>query len=431
MHKQKLKPSDIIFLHGVRHKSYLKRKFKDVSTTATTTFIEEYLRHTSIYESPTSFWKWSSYATVSAILRDHCYLRQGDSSLYPNIYILLLAESGGHRKGRPVELSETLVNKINNTKVISGRASVQAILDELARAETDKVTGKILKVGSAIFYAPELAAGIVSDPEALKILTDIYDYKANPYKSRLRTGPCFNLERIVFSMFGASNEDMLRDLFDSAAVKGGLLARTFLVVPNEFRPSNSLLDIDPQERKDSLNKVLTELIKISELKGEFIFTQEAKDEYKSWYGDFRQSYAARKEASGVVGRIHTSIIKLAMVLAANDVQMEIRKEHIERSIDECLSLIPNYSIFTMSHGKSELSQAGGLVITILFNARGHMLPRKTIIRDHWQDGLDADTLEKIIVTLQTGGWIEQEQRKDGMYVKLTDSTVSRLNGAHK
>ena len=97
------------------------------------TFISSYLEHTKIYESPGSFWRWSAYASIAALLRDNCYLKQGDRLLFANIYVLFLAESGT-RKGPPIDLSETLLSKLAITKIISGRASVQAILDELSRA---------------------------------------------------------------------------------------------------------------------------------------------------------------------------------------------------------------------------------------------------------------------------------------------------------
>lgn len=389
------------------------------------TFTQSFLRHTSIYESPISFWKWSAYATIAAVLKDKCYLRQGDGYLFSNIYVLFLAESSGHRKGRPVDLSESLVFKLQATKIISGRASIQAVLDELARAETDEKTGKVIKSGSAIFYAPELSAGIVADPEALKILTDIYDYKSNPYKSRLRTGPCFNLERIVFSMLAASNEDMIKDFFNTTAVKGGMLARTFLILPNEFRPSNSLMRVDPEERKQSFALVLEALKKVNALHGEFKLEENAVDEYENWYGSFRQSYEKRKEASGIVGRIHTGIIKLSMILAANDLTLCIQKRHVEQAIDECLGLIPNYSVFTMAHGKSEISQAGGMLITDLLSAENHMLSRKQVLRSHWQD-FDGDLLDRLVGTLETAGMLRQHQMKEGVFYQLTQTCIDMM-----
>jgi hypothetical protein len=386
------------------------------------TFVSTYLKHTEIYESPTSFWKWSAYATIAAILRDNCYFPQGDSRLYPNIYVMFLAESSGHRKGRPVDLSQTLSCRINNTKIISGRTSVQAILDELARAETDRKTGKVAKVGSAIFFASELAAGIVADPAALEILTDIYDYKPNPYKNMLRTGPKFNLDKIVFTMLVASNEDMIKGFFNTVAIKGGMLARTFLVTPNEFRKPNDLMDLDTEERKSSLARVTDQLFQVAKLEGSFTIDFDAKLEYRKWYNPFREQYATKKESSGIVGRVHSHVIKVAMLKAANELRYNINKEDIEESIIECLNLMPNYSIFTMSNGRSEQGQAGGQVIVELMNSPSYTISRKDLLRKIWMN-VDSDTLDKIMVTLEQAGMVQQIQCRDGLYFKLTQQCL--------
>lgn len=383
------------------------------------------MKHTEIYESPGSFWKWGAYASIAALLRDSCYLKQGDRLLFPNVYVLFLADSG-FRKGPPVDLSETMLAKVNVTKIISGRSSVQAILDELSRAETDKKTGKIIKAGSAIFYAAEMAAGIVADPEALKILTDIYDYKTNPYKSRLRTGPCFNLDRIVFSMLAASNEAMLKGLFGVAEIQGGFLARIFLVTPNEQRPPNSLMRLDPVERKESLSKVFSHFLEIAKLTGEFTIEEDAIIEYEQWYNSFKLDYQKKKETSGIVGRIHTSVIKLALLLAANNCRLQVTKADMELAINECLALLPNYSVFTMSNGRTEQSQAGGLIVTELLAAKNYMLSRKEILRKHWQI-VDAETFDKIVVTLEQAGMVVSIMGQDRqIWLKLTPLALDMM-----
>lgn len=391
-------------------------------------FITDYLKHTNIYESPSSFWKWSAYATISAIIRDKCFLKNGDSFLFPNLYTLIVAESSGHRKNRPIELSESLVLKIGGVKTISGRASVHAIMDEIARTETDKTTGKVIKSSSAIFYAPELSAGIVGDPEGMRILTDIYDFKMNTYKSRLRTGPCFNLERIVFSMFSGSNEDMLRGLFDIAVIKGGFLARTLLITPNEFRKSNSLLTVDHGILKESNKQMVSSLGACNEMHGEMVLEEDAISEYEGWYDPFRQSYKDKKESSGIIGRIHTHVLKIAMVIAVNELTLRITRAHIELAIAECLSLLPNYSIFTMSHSKSDITQAGGLIINDLLCATKYTMARKELIRKNWTNGLDNDMLDKVVGTLESAGMITQIQCKDGLYFQLTEAALKMLRG---
>lgn len=397
------------------------------------TFLDSFLEHTSIYESPTSFWKWSAYATISALLNERCYIKMGDKMLFPNLYILLLAESGKHRKGHPVDFSETLVHTVApQLKIISGRTSVEAILDELARSETDEHTGKVKKSGAGVFFAPELAASIVSDSKGIGILTDIYDYRPNPYKNRLRTGPCFNLERVIFSMFSATNEEMIKGLFDESVVKGGFLARNMLIVPDGFREPDSLLRIDYEKLAKSKTDVVSKLSQLVQIKGEMKLMDDAINEYDGWYKPFKKSNEKKKESSGVVGRIHTHVLKLAMTLAANEYTPCIKKDHVEAAINECLALLPNYSIFTMSHGKSEISQLGGLLITELIGAPDHMRSRKELIRKYWMEGLDAETLDKLVITLESAGMITQiVSSNEGMFLRLTKQCLEMIQGEEK
>ena len=116
-----------------------------------------------------------------------------------------------------------------------------------------------------------------------------------------------------------------------------------------------------------------------------------------------------------------------MLLAADKLTLTITKECIEEAINTCLSLIPNYSIFTMSNGKSEISQAGGTVITELLGAKNHCLSRKELLRKYWQT-IDSDLLEKLIVTLESAGMVQQVQTKEGLFVQLTQQCLNMLQG---
>lgn len=394
-------------------------------------FVDAYINHTRIYETPLSFWKWSAYSTISSILKERCYLREGDGVLYANLYVLFVAESSGHRKNRPVELSQAIIqserilNAVRGIKTISGRASIQAIMDELARAETDDRSGKIVAYNSATFFAPELSASLVSDPEALGILTNIYDNKLGKQQNLLRTGPNFSLENVAFSMLAASNETMLRNFLPKEAIGGGFLARTMLIMPNEFRPPNSLMRIDYDALKKSKEVVIQALLRICQLTGEFQYEESAKDEFEAWYNPFRMDYKENKEQTGFIGRIHTSIKKVAMILAANDLTMCIQKKHIEQAINECVGLRKNYSVLTMHNAKTEVGQVGGIVLTDLLNAKDHMLSRKTIIRSNWQN-FDADTLDKATIALEAANMIVTHTIKNETYFQLTQQALDMM-----
>lgn len=397
------------------------------------TFISAYLEHTKDYESPGSFWRWSSFATIAAILRDSCYRRQGDSYIYPNIYALLLADSSGHRKNRPIDMCEMLTCAVGNTKTISGSASVQALVDELAHTKTSAKSGDVKKAGAGIFIAQELSAALVEDPRAIKILTDVYDYKPMGYSIRLISRAYSKIDKLVLSMFGGSNEAMLKGFFDHSAIYGGLLARTFLIMPDEFRPSNSLWDTPEgmEARQKSFKNLVSLLRQIAALNGEFNFTDNAKKEYDDWYKPFRESYRRKPDKSGVTGRIHTSVLKVAMILAANDLSLCVHSYHIEQAIEVCTALLPNYNVFVMTSGNSSIKDAGAIVLGELLAAEGHKLSRKKIIQQYWAS-FDAETLDKLVVTLESGGLIVSTTQSNGeCWYQLTQRCLDIMCGESK
>lgn len=387
-------------------------------------FLDGYIDFTQYFESPTSFWKWSSFATVAAILRDRIYKQEKDTRVHANIYVLLLADSAVQRKDRPVDMCEKLVRAVKNTKVISGRSSIQAILDELAIGETDPKTGKLSAGGQAILIAPELSAGIVQDPQSVDILTDIYKSR-DEYSSRLRGTGKFKIKNLCLSLMSASNRDMIIGLYDNRAMGGGLLGRTMLVTPNEFRPGNSLWKMD--HTLTTFDWLVDRLREIAQLEGECIWTETARQEYDTWYIPFRASYEKKSDGSGIAGRIHASIIKLSMILgAARSLDIEISKCHVEEAIDECTALIPNYQQLIMSTGKSTLSETHAIVINEIMSSKEGYVTRKQVLQKHLFS-FDAEMLEKSLDTLQQAGMVSITPMNGDIGYKLTEKAIELLD----
>ncbi len=380
--------------------------------------MSDFLEHTKIYESPTSFWKWAAYASIAAVLRDNIFRKQGDITTYPNIYVLFLAQSGA-RKGAPISLAQNLIQKVNNTKIISGRTSIQAIIDELAHTETNSKTGKLVKGGSAILIAGELAAGIVGDSAAVGILTDIYDLKTD-FKHHLRSTGRFKIDRIVFNMLAASNADLLKEVYTQSAVSGGLLARTFVITPNEFRPPNSLLETI--DNAASLESLYEKLKKVAELVGEIQIEDKAKKIYNQWYEPFYKSLKGKGDKSGILSRLHMGVFKLSIILSANDLQSTVTSEHMEMAVEECMKLIPNYNSFMMVSGKSTVSEAGALFFEEIQKTENYCISRKVFLQKHWT-AVDSEMFDKLVLTLETGGLIQSIMNGADMFYKLTEKAL--------
>src|SRR5262245_60677200 len=91
------------------------------------------MQHSEL-ESPESFWKWSALSAISAVMKDQVWMdRGGIFKTYPNIYVMLHADSG-LKKGPPISMAKQLVTPVKNTRIITGRSSIQGILKEMGTA---------------------------------------------------------------------------------------------------------------------------------------------------------------------------------------------------------------------------------------------------------------------------------------------------------
>lgn len=358
------------------------------------------------FESPGSFWKWSAYALVASTLRSNVYYNTGSEILCPNIYVLLLADSAAFRKGGPFPLVTELVTEIRQTKLYDGRASIQAVLEKLS-IDIGGKGGIPIRGGSCLILAEELAAFFVSDPQLVTLITNIYrSRKVFSYDLR---GNAFTIKDLCVTMLAASNETNLRDVYNAQASYGGLLGRTFLIKPDKRRPANSLLDIDLT--KYDKKPLLATLRDIAKLKGNVTFTQKAKDHYNTWYDDLYENLPNYSDPAGVRGRMHTSALKLSMIIAAAHGVTEVNAHHMEVAIEETIALLPNYETYIIGTGSSPQASAGSIFLQELWAAsqNGHngKLLRRQFLMEYWNQ-ISVEDLDKLLVTLTQAGMIQEE-----------------------
>lgn len=397
-------------------------------------FITEYLDFTKDLESPGSFFIWSALSCVGAALRDNVYLQYGPKPIYPNIFVLLLAPSGIFRKGQPVQICTKLLSNVQNTKIIVGRNSIQAVIQELAMADMDKKTGIQIKGGSCLLSAEELAAFFVSDPQAMTILTDMYECRES-YPYNLKGSGKIIVNNLCVSMLAASNEELLRSVYTPQHVYGGLMGRTFFIKPDERRPPNSLLiDIneEPFNGHYDYSGLTSSLREITKIKGQFMIMPDAKQEYVKWYNKLYNSDSHDK--TGVLARIHTGVLKVAMILAAGHrYEIVIKKEDIIQAIDYCVKVVPNYEVFSMSTGKAQDSQIGAILFSELLDEKNKgSISRRLFIRNHWTE-LDQKQFDDLMEKLQTAGLIKIGGSTDigDVTISLTDLGKERLEHSKK
>lgn len=383
---------------------------------------------TKDYESPTSFWKWSAYSTVAACLRFNVFLKHKVGKVYPNTYTVLLADSARFRKGQPLEVAELLLSELHVTKTFTGTASIQGILDKLSQEVPNKHKGVTIKGGACLILASELASFFVDDPRLLPLLTNLYDYRKEfPYDLRSNS---IIIKDVCVSMLAASNEVFLREVYTGRAVYGGLLRRTILVKPDAAREPNSL--VDPTKSVDELlaasqkKELLTILDCISKMTGPMVIEDNAAKLYSDWYNELYRNYDKYGSRTGVVEGIHTLILKIAIAKTAARGSMTIDLQTITDAILEVTALKPNYEVYAMQAGGSNLAQKATIVMNNLWEAKDYKLRKQDILMKHWND-LTSEEFDQIMETFIQGGLVQATFLGSDAAYELTVAAIDKLN----
>ena len=232
------------------------------------------------------------------------------------------------RKGPPVAIAKALVEEVDNTRVISGRNTIQSIIKELSTAITKQNGGPPILDAIGFINAPEFALFMIQDPQALTVLTDLFD----PHREWVNTTKGGGQERLknpCLTMIGASNEVHFKDAVPDNALGGGFIGRTFLIHADRKANINPLTE-KPAEFLP-IKELSSYLKEVSKLKGAFEWTKNGRDQYNEWYREF--TIADYTDNTGTLDRIHDNILKVAMLLSiSRGTDLLLKEEDIFEAI---------------------------------------------------------------------------------------------------
>ncbi len=393
------------------------------------TWLEQIVKQHEELESPSSFWKWSAIAALSAVVKDQIWMDRQIYNLYPNIYVMLHAESG-LKKGPPISMAKQLVKPVNNTRIISGRSSIQGILKDLGTAYTQP-GGKVTSQSVAFICSSELSSSIVEDKVATTILTDLYDrqYNVGEWRSLLKM-ETFQLKNPTITMLTATNEAMSEDFFTKAAIQGGYFARTFIIYEKEGKVDNSL--IYPLSNPPNYTTSSDYLKEVAKLNGPFapmasltksdvfayrkikggrdIYFDTVGIIYDDWYENFKIALRSQeiKDETGTLNRFGDSVLKVAMLLSlAKGPELILREDAMLEAITECERLIGNVRKTTL--GRQGLSQSAvfkSMVIMELLNRNDHRITRAVLLKKTWMHYNSMEEFDDMMLSFDHAGMIK-------------------------
>lgn len=383
-------------------------------------WLEELLLATADSESPLRFKLWASLFAVGVATRRRISLRmKGILDLYPNLYILLIAESG-LGKQFPITMASKLLRESGVARVISGRNSIEAIIETLGKATTLE-TGTMIKNAEAGLVSGEFANILIENPSALTILTQLYDTESlETWDNTLRRGQD-KLRNVYLSLLAATNLEHFNDRVQAKDIQGGFIARTMCIYETKVSHLDSLMG---EGEAINFKQFSNRLVEISKLSGTMKMEKAAQVLYDEWYYPFYRNL--RSDKTGFIRRLRIHILKVAMCLSLIERDdLIITARHIQDAMDLCIPVMDDITTVSKQSGKSKYRSNYALIIQELIKAPEHMMRRRILLNKNLGE-FNTRELGETLETLIQGGYIESVSIDDEQGYKLTVRCIEEL-----
>jgi hypothetical protein len=287
-------------------------------------------------EVPELFSLWGGIVAVSAVLGRHCFIDQGHFTVYPNLYVVLVAGSAKCRKSTMVEIVNDLVDALDEPlNKLSQKCTPEALIGALSGSAVEGET-RIVSNSTGIAIVDELSTLIDKHSFGsglISVLTKLYDCKDFEYRTRSR-----GVEKIrnpCLSIFGGSTLHWIKECIPIVSVGGGFTARIVFIFQDK-RKQDVPWPVRTSEEIELFEDIVNDLDIIrKKLRGRFGVSKEAKDLYCKEYIRFCKNSPLFQDAnmSGYAGRRHAMVLKLAMCFSASmRNSKEIQPEDIQNAI---------------------------------------------------------------------------------------------------
>ena len=309
-------------------------------------WIDAYLEYTQKQESPEKLHFWVAVSLISAAIKRQVWMDRGYYKLYPNTFVLIVAESARVRKSVAIDIGMTLVRAaVPDLYYITGTLTPEGLVKHMNRVKvnTNEVGKARVQYDShVLIHADELAELFGYDRQRASkltiLLTKIYGSQREHMHTLASEGQIL-LRNLYPTLLAATDPRNLKVLPEEAVA--GLIGRLIFVTARDRR--HVVAWPQPGEHEQELYETLVEdLFEISQLRGEIVPTADARAFFKDWYVGRADTKIEDPRIDAFNERCHDTTLKLATIfaLAAGDTlivtldQMKRGIEYVERQIPE-------------------------------------------------------------------------------------------------
>lgn len=308
------------------------------------TFIYKYLSLCESLETAEDFDFWGAIWILSLLCNRNILINRPNLYLYPNFYIILVANSGIARKSTAISFAKNILNEINTTDkihILSSTVSSQKFNQTLSKL-SKKNSNCVIGINCSEFIT------FYKNKSLIYQLTDYYDCPNERKGYGTISNGNINIYNLFISSYTGSTPNYYIKAVNEDEICGGFTSRN-IIIPAEKGKRRIAWGTDDNSNKEviRIGKEIQRFIINS--KGVCNLSTEAIRRYTNWYNRrrlnrldlFLQSFESREQ---------DYILKLACLFAINDMTLEISEKHINLAI----KFINHYKINSHKYFKDEV-----------------------------------------------------------------------------
>lgn len=273
-------------------------------------WITGYLAYTDDSESPEEYHKWVAISAIAGAIRRKAFFNMGYFLLYPNMFIVLVGPAGRCKKSTAMRIGRRFLNEVPSLSFTTDSTTREQLIVDLTQSYKDGHS-------SMSAFSSEFATMLTSSGmDMVVFLTDIFD-SPNEWIHKTKSGGTNKIKAPYLNLIGATTPDWIAKAMPLDTVGIGLTSRIVFVYHDTPRVRPPFPELSPAQVKLS-DLLVEDLVSISQISGEYVFTGKAKQDYEEWYKARVQNPnpTGDPRLNGYYERKPMHLLKLAMIVAA-------------------------------------------------------------------------------------------------------------------
>ena len=376
--------------------------YKDIKEN---TFLHECLKAWNNSETALDFDFWGAVWIISVLVQRNFLLVRPTAPLFPNFYILFIAESGIARKSfavtRSKYLLQNIVDNYDDLNVITAQTTPQKFNILLTKSSIEK--GKsLVNINCSEFIT------LFKNKSIIEFFTDIFDCPNERKGHGSISHGEINIRNLYATCLAASTPNYYFKAITKEEVEGGFTSRCIIVPAEKGKRKIAWGYEYDQSKLIKLGKKLVDFIQQQPATREV--STKAIQRYSQWYlrkrssGDlFTRNFEAREQ---------DHVLKLACLLSLNDFCNKIEEQHINLAIKIIQNIKKKAQKFINKELTIETNDTMTKIIErirdiIHSKAENGIIHRELYLRVH--NSCTSDEFNYIINTMHELGMIEKLQ----------------------